>query len=197
MSNILYFEKFKHLVNVAEKHGANLGLHQGLIKQVAANTNAPTQEEKDESKANFLGRIFILKVCCFRYQKLKEELYNKVAQGWNGYPDSVEKACTMLCERRDNGMPRITTESQLAFHVEGKGGHNEGGEEEIVPPTGGGKVKPYIRCNKCNKKGHYINKCPNLIKEKEEEVLAFIIKEEEDPHNNNSDRENKFIFLTA
>eukprot|EP00957_Ditylum_brightwellii_P199987 15245674-Ditylum_brightwellii.AAC.1 len=50
MSNILYFEKFKNLVDVAEEHGANLGLHQGLIKEVAANPKAPTQEEKDISK---------------------------------------------------------------------------------------------------------------------------------------------------
>eukprot|EP00957_Ditylum_brightwellii_P155620 11845898-Ditylum_brightwellii.AAC.1 len=65
MSNISYFGKLKNLVDVAEEHSANLGLHPGLIKQIAANTNAPTQEEKDELKAKFLRRIFILKACCF------------------------------------------------------------------------------------------------------------------------------------
>eukprot|EP00957_Ditylum_brightwellii_P205640 15344751-Ditylum_brightwellii.AAC.1 len=91
------------------------------------------------SKGKFLGLIFILKAYWFRYQKLKEELHNKLAQGWNRYPKSVEKAYTMLCKRRDNGMPRITTESQLAFHVDGEDGKDEDGGEEIVPPAGGRK----------------------------------------------------------
>eukprot|EP00957_Ditylum_brightwellii_P105325 8029671-Ditylum_brightwellii.AAC.1 len=168
-SNIAYFEKFKNLVDVAEEHRANLRLHQGLIKEVAANPNAPTQEEKDISNGKFLGQIFIFKACCFRYHKLKEELHNKLAQGWNRYPESVEKAYTILCKRRDNGTLRITTELQLAFYVEGEGGKEEDSGEEIVPPQ----------------------------EEKKEEVLAFLIEGEEDPHADKSDGENKFIFLTT
>eukprot|EP00957_Ditylum_brightwellii_P016148 1215922-Ditylum_brightwellii.AAC.1 len=65
----------------------------------------------------------------------------------------------MIYKRQDQGTPKITTETQLEFLAKGRG--EEDGEEEIVLPTGGGKVRPYITCNKCNKKGHYANKCPD------------------------------------
>eukprot|EP00957_Ditylum_brightwellii_P173730 13226730-Ditylum_brightwellii.AAC.1 len=68
-----------------------------------------------------------------KYQKLKEELHNKLAQGWIRYPKLVEKAYTMLCKRRDNGTPRITTELQLAFNVEREGDKDKDSGEEIVP----------------------------------------------------------------
>eukprot|EP00957_Ditylum_brightwellii_P057286 4341628-Ditylum_brightwellii.AAC.1 len=81
--------------------------------------------------------MFILKACRFRYQKLKEELHNKLARGWNGYPESVEKAYTMLYKRRDNDTPRINIELRLAFHAEGEGSEEEESGEEIVPCAGG------------------------------------------------------------
>eukprot|EP00957_Ditylum_brightwellii_P131347 10017458-Ditylum_brightwellii.AAC.1 len=109
----------------------------------------------------------------------------------------MEKAYTMLYKRRNNGTLIINIKSQLVLHVKGEGGKEEESGEEIVPPAGGGKVRPYIRFNKCNKKGHNANKCLHLIKEKEEEVLAFIIEGEEDPQADKSNGENEFIFLTT
>eukprot|EP00957_Ditylum_brightwellii_P150784 11480905-Ditylum_brightwellii.AAC.1 len=69
------------------------------------------------------------------FSKLKEELHNGLAQGRNGYPDTVDQAYTMICERRDQGTPRIKTDPQLAFHADGR--DPQDGEEEILPPTEG------------------------------------------------------------
>eukprot|EP00957_Ditylum_brightwellii_P116001 8849508-Ditylum_brightwellii.AAC.1 len=103
----------------------------------------------------------------------------------------------MICKSRNNSAQRIAVESQLAFHVKGKGTGDKETKEEVVPPAGGGKVRPYIQCNKCNKKGHYANKCPEVLENKEEELSAFIIKEDKDPNNKDSDGGNEFIFLTT
>eukprot|EP00957_Ditylum_brightwellii_P068516 5201337-Ditylum_brightwellii.AAC.1 len=64
----------------------------------------------------------------------------------------------MICEHCDQGEPRIKTEPQLAFHTDTR--DPQEGDNEIVPPTRGGKVRLWARCDKCNKKGHYANKCP-------------------------------------
>eukprot|EP00957_Ditylum_brightwellii_P202879 15332187-Ditylum_brightwellii.AAC.1 len=68
-------------------------------------------------------------------------------------------------------------------------------EEEIVSPAGGSKVRPFICCNKCNKKCHYANKCPGLLKNKEDKMSVFIIDKEDDPKDEDSDGKNEFIFL--
>eukprot|EP00957_Ditylum_brightwellii_P152706 11624049-Ditylum_brightwellii.AAC.1 len=38
---------------------------------------------------------------------------------------------------------------------------DENQDEEIVPPTGGAKVRPDIRCHNCDKKGHFSSNCPD------------------------------------
>eukprot|EP00957_Ditylum_brightwellii_P024488 1848091-Ditylum_brightwellii.AAC.1 len=80
---------------------------------------------------------------------------------------------------------------QPTFHADS--GDPQGREEEILPPAGGGEVRPWATCNKCKKKGHYFNKCP--VKEVELAVSAFGIKGSSDKGYNISNN-NKFIFLT-
>ena len=70
MANIVYFEKFKNLINMAEEHGTSLGLHIELLRKEATNPNSPTDDEKEITKAKFFGSVFILKACQFWYQKL-------------------------------------------------------------------------------------------------------------------------------
>eukprot|EP00957_Ditylum_brightwellii_P023434 1768872-Ditylum_brightwellii.AAC.1 len=113
--------------------------------------------------------MFILKACQYWYQKLKEELHNGLIQGQNGYPNTIKQAYTMIRERRNHGIPRIDAESQLAFMTNEELG--EGGDNKVVLPLGGGKAKPYIKCNKCGKQGHYANKCPTL--EMDKAISAF------------------------
>eukprot|EP00957_Ditylum_brightwellii_P069656 5289900-Ditylum_brightwellii.AAC.1 len=84
--------KYKYLIEVAEEHRANIGLHLELLSQEAENVNAPMEEKK----------------------KLQRER-------WNSYPNSIKQAYTMICERRNHGTPRVGTESQLAFHARGDG----------------------------------------------------------------------------
>eukprot|EP00957_Ditylum_brightwellii_P039679 3001755-Ditylum_brightwellii.AAC.1 len=72
MSNIACFEKLKNLINVAEEHRSNIGIHPDLLAKEVANPAAPTNEEKKITKEKFFGRLFNLKACRFRYQKLKE-----------------------------------------------------------------------------------------------------------------------------
>eukprot|EP00957_Ditylum_brightwellii_P091128 6938366-Ditylum_brightwellii.AAC.1 len=83
MSNFKYYEKFKNLTEVVEEHRVNLCLHPQLIITKAADVEVLTGKEKDTSRETFLGRMFIIKACRFRYQKLKEELHNGLAQGRN------------------------------------------------------------------------------------------------------------------
>eukprot|EP00957_Ditylum_brightwellii_P142365 10846001-Ditylum_brightwellii.AAC.1 len=66
MSNISYYEKYNNLIEVAEEHGVNLGIHPGLLMQEASDKNAPTDKEIDTTKSKFFGRMFIIKAC--RYQ---------------------------------------------------------------------------------------------------------------------------------
>eukprot|EP00957_Ditylum_brightwellii_P027068 2046528-Ditylum_brightwellii.AAC.1 len=49
----------------------------------------------------------------------------------------------------------------MVFLTEGQG--EKEGEEEIVPLAGGGKVRPYIKCNKCGKKGCYANSTKAML----------------------------------
>eukprot|EP00957_Ditylum_brightwellii_P108000 8238518-Ditylum_brightwellii.AAC.1 len=67
MSNLVYFEKFKNLVKIAEEHGASIDVHPELLSREAANPDAPTEEEKIVTKGKFFRRIFILKTCQYRY----------------------------------------------------------------------------------------------------------------------------------
>eukprot|EP00957_Ditylum_brightwellii_P170718 12994283-Ditylum_brightwellii.AAC.1 len=97
----------------------------------------------------------------------------------------------MICKRHDQDAPRIEMDPQLSFHADG--GDPQDGEEEVLPPTGGGKVRPWVTCDKCKKKGHYVNKCP--VKEVKLAVLAFGI-EGSNNKGYNSNSNNKFIFLT-
>eukprot|EP00957_Ditylum_brightwellii_P162160 12346744-Ditylum_brightwellii.AAC.1 len=60
-------------------------------------------------------------------------------------------------------------EPQLAFHADGR--DPQDGEEDILPPTGGGKVRSWVICDKWKKKEHYTNKCP--VKEVELAVSVF------------------------
>eukprot|EP00957_Ditylum_brightwellii_P070672 5371051-Ditylum_brightwellii.AAC.1 len=158
VSIISYYKKYKNLIEVAEEHSANLGIHPGLMMQEASDENALTDKEIDTTKSKFFGRMFVMKACRYRYQKLKEELHNGLTQGQNGYPNTVDQAYTMICKGCNQDAPRIETNPQLAFHADG--GDPQDREEEILPPTGGGKVRPWVTCDKCKKKGHYANKCP-------------------------------------
>eukprot|EP00957_Ditylum_brightwellii_P184512 14053919-Ditylum_brightwellii.AAC.1 len=167
---------WQNLIDDAKEHGAMFGLHIELLKTVAANPLSPTYDEK----------------------ALKEELHNGLTQGWNGYPNSIKEAYMMICKRQDQDTPKIPTKTQLAFLTKGGGGGEEDEEKEIVLPAGGGKVRPYIKCNKCGKKRHYTNKCPDLFlpKNKETGISAFIIDDDE-LGGEDSSGENEFIFLTA
>eukprot|EP00957_Ditylum_brightwellii_P034531 2618366-Ditylum_brightwellii.AAC.1 len=91
----------------------------------------------------------------------------------------------------------MAVELQSVSHVEGEGRGDGEPEEEFVPLAGGRKVQQYIHCNKCNKKGHYTYKCPELLKKREKEVSAFIIDKEDNPNNQDNDGRNEFIFLTT
>eukprot|EP00957_Ditylum_brightwellii_P001237 96961-Ditylum_brightwellii.AAC.1 len=69
----------------------------------------------------------------------------------------------------------------------------------MVLLAGGGKVRPYIKCNKCGKKGHCANKCLDLSlpKSKDTGLSVFIIEEDDELGREDSGGENEFIFLLA
>eukprot|EP00957_Ditylum_brightwellii_P172698 13146843-Ditylum_brightwellii.AAC.1 len=132
MSNIMYFKKFKNLIKVAEEHGVNLELHTGLLNKEASNPDNPIEEEIELTKGKFF------------------ELHNGLTQGWNGHPNTVDQAYTMICKCQDSGTPKIQNEPQLAFHADGGGGDED--DQEVVSPAGGGKVRPWTKYNKCEKR---------------------------------------------
>eukprot|EP00957_Ditylum_brightwellii_P130219 9933598-Ditylum_brightwellii.AAC.2 len=53
MTNLVYLEKFKNLVKVAEEHGANIGLQPGLLSQEVLDANSPTDDKKEVTKGKF------------------------------------------------------------------------------------------------------------------------------------------------
>eukprot|EP00957_Ditylum_brightwellii_P196730 14989502-Ditylum_brightwellii.AAC.1 len=63
MSNIVYINKFKNLIEVAEKHGAKIELHPELLGKEAADPTVPTDDEIEVTKGFLFGRIFVIKAC--------------------------------------------------------------------------------------------------------------------------------------
>eukprot|EP00957_Ditylum_brightwellii_P006402 486387-Ditylum_brightwellii.AAC.1 len=53
MSNIVYYKMFKNLLEVAEEHGASLGIHPGLLIQEAYDPDAPMDDKIDVTKGSF------------------------------------------------------------------------------------------------------------------------------------------------
>eukprot|EP00957_Ditylum_brightwellii_P120361 9183695-Ditylum_brightwellii.AAC.1 len=126
----------------------------GKIQELGqADDDTPTDKGRDKWREKFQWRIFVIKACQFCYQRLKEELHNELAQGWNGYPNTLDQAYTMLSERRDHGTSKTKMETQLVFHA--GGGSDQ--DDNVVLPAGGEKAKPHIKCNKCRKQGHFAN----------------------------------------
>eukprot|EP00957_Ditylum_brightwellii_P029981 2269403-Ditylum_brightwellii.AAC.1 len=98
----------------------------------------------------------------------------------------------MICKQHEHNMPKVETEHQLMFNDNGKIDQED--NEEVVPPAGGGEVRPWIKCNKCNKRGHYTNKCHwDKI---DQEVSAFGIEGSNNKGYCGSNN-NVFIYLTV
>ena len=102
-----------------------------------------------------------------RYGKLKTEYYNNRLAGNDMYPSSWNQAATLL----DNYKSEVKTEAHpppaqgAAKSFLTKAAGSEGSENTFTIPadhvTGtDGSYHPKIKCNGCEKYGHYVRNCP-------------------------------------
>eukprot|EP00957_Ditylum_brightwellii_P177287 13505646-Ditylum_brightwellii.AAC.1 len=57
---------------------------------------------------------------------------------------------------------------------------NGNDDGELVGPKNGGRVRPHIKCFKCNKKGHFANQCPSDVQEADTNVTIGTTNEDDD-----------------
>jgi hypothetical protein len=78
-----------------------------------------------------------------KYGRLKTELNNAYVAGQNNYPTTVESAVTML-----------------SHYMNDKGVHMTDKDKGQATLTSFMQKHKNVTCYRCDKKGHYANKCP-------------------------------------
>ena len=123
-------------------------------------TVVPTKIGNDKTTRNkFLACVFLAGVERKRYGKTISELNNAFLAGTNNYPTTVEGTVTMLSH--------YMSEPPSVY----RSGRNEEGRDRA---TSFAQRMQNVKCYKCQKKGHYANKCPELDSDNEPEEVSTI-----------------------
>eukprot|EP00957_Ditylum_brightwellii_P121514 9267985-Ditylum_brightwellii.AAC.1 len=169
MSNLQLYEKFKTQVNIIKENGSNIAFHLELTEPYCTDRDM-TEEQEEEwkraAKEKYLVQIFLKKLCRVRYSWLTEEIYNDQVRGQPKYPATIKdayKLINMYTDKANQHSMAATTNGAMSFNMVGEEEKKEDNDwhEEIVPPTGGAKLRPDIRCHNCGKNGHFSSNCPN------------------------------------
>ena len=128
-NNTEFLEQFKNVVDVLEQHGGTIGIDDVLMMQdddyaplYPANiTNDDITECKDRCRQRMLGYCFLYKSDNYRYNKLKQDLYNDYMKGGDTFPDSLVDAYHMLTNYKIDSKIQVTKNTGVVFAQKGKG----------------------------------------------------------------------------
>ena len=164
MSDSEYLEKFRTKLSVIDAAGGTVSLHKGLVGEELDKRNLTralaTPEEMNTVYAAARGRweaaCFLSRSDQHRYGKLVQELANDFNKGRDCYPASLSEAYELMLhdERGDDNRAPPPGNSGVAFNTTGGA------------PATGTKAQPNNRpdvtCHRCNRTGHFSNKCQEL-----------------------------------
>jgi hypothetical protein len=126
------------------------------------------------ARRRFEGALFLAKSNVGKYGRLVQELATDFNKGRDSYPASLTAAYKLMLHdvRDQDERPQEQGVPGMAFSTLGRaGGEPPGGGN----PTGGGggarimastsqpNPRPDVRCNKCGKYGHFMDKCLEVL----------------------------------
>ena len=167
-SNQAYLRRFKENVATLELSGGDQVLYSSKI--TGESYEAASETTKAEVREKVLAVLFMRRACRSRYGRKIEENEDRDAKGKDEYPTTLVQAFDTLtswsllnvkrARNRDHpyGSRTGTTfvqVSELTVTEDGETyvhGINSHGQQ--VP------LKRHITCSRCQKKGHYADKCP-------------------------------------
>lgn len=171
MSCQVYLERFRNHVQVIEHCGGAVVDLMMVIKMLPDGIefdNATLEDmlnAQEDAKEKHLGTAFIVHADRSRYGKLIEDLENTYVQGIDRYPESLDKAYTLLMfwkhDPRNTARMLGSSSDGIAFAQsdsdDGTVFAQSGAPNDYNKPV---KDLSHITCFSCNKKGHYASKCP-------------------------------------
>ncbi|CAB9512359.1 unknown protein [Seminavis robusta] len=160
-----YYRMFKQKVEATEHNGGCFGYETTLIQAALPTGTTISDASADEmAKAIATVRDMTLSVMFLsgsdqeRYGELTIDLENDYTRGENNYPKTLDDAYARLDAYHIKGRSRQHSShahagagTEVAFTSDGA---------EVIPGTNG-KTFAHIECHKCNKHGHYSDKCPS------------------------------------
>ena len=165
MSDSEYLEKFRTKLSVIESAGGTINLHSGAVDDelmkatVTTTTASPAQLATAcaAAKGRWEAVSFLLRSDQHRYGKLVQELANDFNKGRDCYPATLYEAYELMLHDDRGHDNRAPTPGHpgVSFSTVGNPGPVTGTKAQANP-------RPDITCIRCNRTGHFANKCAEV-----------------------------------
>jgi hypothetical protein len=170
MSDSEYLEKFRTRMDVLKSAGGDLCVHPGMVQDELDRTNVgPAAQASDfelaiatlATRGRMEGALFLAKSYQQKYRPLVQDLANDFKKGHDSYPDTLTAAYElMLHDVRGSGSQLASQGNPgMAFSTVGESGGQLGTPATRTQPN----PRADVTCHKCNKVGHFSNKCADVI----------------------------------
>ena len=188
--NAMHLKRFKEYVDVLEHFGSTVFEDSSLVKYemtkaVQAKDARASSDHgstfKDKAKQKYLATCLLRRSNMKVYGQLMRELRDQYLQGHDNYPNTLEKAYSLLqhhsCARRNNGMTGTSTTDRAQQQdrqnpndiVPGiqhsqqrnlQSGRDKVAKDKSVVRGADGRCNSRILCYHCGHYGHYSDNCP-------------------------------------